>query len=147
MGAETWSIAAGSIAAAVVLVLFVGIWYGLSYLMAPQMDAPDGFARVTGNCGDTMEIGLKVECGIVVGTHCHTDGCSISRLCLETAARLAMNRQLGQLGAINMMHIIDDLGSLPDTHLHCAQLAEITLQRATADVYARKRHGDTTVDG
>lgn len=33
----------------------------------------------------------------------------------------------------NMTHIIEKVGRIPDDHLHCAQLAEITLQKALDD--------------
>jgi hypothetical protein len=36
-----------------------------------------------------------------------------------------------------MIHIMDQVGRLPDTHVHCAQLAETTLQKALED-YQRK---------
>lgn len=115
------------------LVLFVGVWCIASYFLTPHMDEPDGSARVTGSCGDTMEIGLKIENNIVVNTHSWTDGCAISKLCVEAAVRLAQGHDIEGLKKINMISIIDELGSLPDTHLHCAQLAEITLQRALSN--------------
>ena len=40
-----------------------------------------------------------------------------------------------------MMHIMDEVGRLPDSHLHCAQLAETTIQKAFED-YVRKKVGD-----
>lgn len=122
-----------------VLLLFVSTWYGLSYLFTPHMDEPDGSARVTGNCGDTMEIGIKVKNGRVVETLCLTDGCTMSRQCVESAARLAHEKNINQIKAINMTHIVDEVGHVPDSHLHCAQLAEITLQRALDD-YIKNQH-------
>ncbi len=116
-----------------VLLLFVSTWYGLSYLFTPHMDEPDGSARVTGNCGDTMEIAIKVKHGRVVETHSLTDGCSMSKQCVESAARLAFEKNIKDIRVINMTHIADEVGHVPDSHLHCAQLAEITLQRALDD--------------
>ena len=121
----------------VVLLLFAGSWYVLSYLMTPHMANPDGYAKVTGSCGDTMEIGLKIEEGVVVRTHCWTDGCSLSRQCLESAARLAQNQRLDDLGQVDLTRILDEVGKLPDTHMHCAQLAEITLAKAAAGIHGR----------
>lgn len=53
------------------LVLFViGLaWFFLYYFGNPVIDDPDGMARVTGNCGDTMEIGLKFRGDRVCDTH------------------------------------------------------------------------------
>ncbi len=121
-----------------VLLIFFSTWYGLSYLFSPHMDEPDGYARVTGNCGDTMEIGIKVKKGKVVETQCATDGCTMSKQCVESAARLALEKSIEEIRSLNMTHIADEVGHVPDSHLHCAQLAEITLQRALDD-YSRNQ--------
>lgn len=114
------------------LVLFaVSItWFFVYYFANPVLDAPDGVAKVVGNCGDTMEIGIKITNGHVSGTHFWTNGCSFSKHCVEAAATLAKNKSIDDLKKINMISIMDVTGTLPDTHLHCAQLAEITLQRS-----------------
>ena len=126
---------AGFLIMILILLLFAAAWYGLSYLMSPHMADPDGYAKVTGSCGDTMEIGLKVVDGVIVKTHCWTDGCSISKQCVESAARLAQGRHLDNLGQVDLARILDEVGSLPETHMHCAQLAEITLAKAAADLH------------
>jgi nitrogen fixation protein NifU and related proteins len=122
----------------VVLFFFVLSWYGLSYLLSPRMENADALARVTGNCGDTMEIGLRMKDGCVAKTHHWTDGCTMSRHCVESAARLAHGKSAAELKKINMSHIIDDIGHIPDSHLHCAQLAETVLHKA-ADSYSARR--------
>ncbi len=117
----------------VFLLFFVGGWVFFSYLLTPEMKNPDGYAKVAGNCGDTMELGFKVEGGRITETHHWTDGCSISGQCAEAAARLAMDKTPSEIKAINMIHIMDQVGRLPDSHAHCAQLAETTLQKALED--------------
>ena len=106
-------------------------------MLAPHMENPDGIARITGNCGDTMELGIQIKKGKIVRTHHWTDGCTTSRNCIESAARIAYGKNPGELRKINMSHIIDDIGQIPDSHLHCAQLAEITLQKALDDFYSK----------
>ncbi|MEE4167239.1 MAG: iron-sulfur cluster assembly scaffold protein, partial [Desulfocapsaceae bacterium] len=113
-----------------ILLFFVGGWVFLSYLLSSEMDDPDGYARITGNCGDTMELSFKVADGTVTETHHWTNGCSVSAQCVEAAARLAANKKTSEIKSINMIHIMDQVGRLPDTHVHCAQLAETTLQKA-----------------
>ncbi len=125
-----------------VLLLFVGIWWGLSFLMTTPLRDPDGHAKVTGNCGDTMEFAFKLEHGVVERTHTWTDGCATSRSCIDAAARLAYGKNCKQLGKISMMDVIEELGSLPETHLHCAQLAETTLHHAVQQ-YHREQSGQT----
>ncbi len=116
-------------------VLFiVGLcWFGLHYFANPPLTDPDGTAKITGNCGDTMEIALCFSEGTVKQTRSWTNGCAVSKQCVEAAVMLAAGKTPAEIRKINMMHIMDIVGQLPDTHLHCAQLAETTLQAALKD--------------
>ncbi|TKB12395.1 iron-sulfur cluster assembly scaffold protein [Desulforhopalus sp. IMCC35007] len=119
-----------SIGVAFLVLLVVALtWFFIYYYANPVLDAPDGIAKVVGNCGDTMEIALKFKDGHVAATQSWTNGCSFSKHCVEAAALLAKNKTVDELKKINMISIMDVTGTLPETHLHCAQLAEITLQR------------------
>ncbi len=116
-----------------VLIVVVAAWFLVYYFANPVIEEPDGVAKVVGNCGDTMEISLKFSGDRVKDSQFWTNGCSYSRLCVEAAAMLAKKRDTAELRKINMTTIMDVVGDLPETHLHCAQLAEITLQRAVDD--------------
>lgn len=123
-----------SIGAAFIALFVVALtWFFMYYYANPVLDSPDGVAKVVGNCGDTMEIGLKFKDDHVTATHCWTNGCSFSKHCVEAAVALAQNKSVDELKKINMISIMDVTGTLPDTHLHCAQLAEITLQECVAN--------------
>ena len=124
---------------AFVVLLSIGlIWFLIYYFANPVIDDPDGLAKVVGNCGDTMEIGLKFTNGKVCNTHHWTNGCSFSKHCVETAVKLSRNKTVEELQKINMISIIDEVGKLPESHLHCAQLAELTLQRSVKNYLSRK---------
>ncbi|MGB3211343.1 MAG: iron-sulfur cluster assembly scaffold protein [Desulforhopalus sp.] len=130
-----------TIFSAFLVLLVVGLtWFFIYYFGNPVLDNPDGIAQVVGNCGDTMEIGLKIRDGRVEKTHHWTNGCSFSKHCVETAAKLAQTKTLAELRKINMVSIMDEVGQLPETHLHCAQLAEITLQRSLENYLDRQRN-------
>ena len=45
-----------------------------------DMKDADAFGRITGPCGDTMEIWLKVSGGVVVAASFATDGCAATTL-------------------------------------------------------------------
>jgi NifU-like protein involved in Fe-S cluster formation len=121
------------------ILLVAAAWFIMHYYANPVIENPDGIAKVTGNCGDTMEIGLQFQEDRVQKTHCWTNGCSVSKSCIETAAMLARNKTAIELQGINMTTIMDVIGQLPETHLHCAQLAEITLHRAAENYLSRQR--------
>ena len=123
---------------AFLVLLVVGLtWFFVYYFANPVLENPDGIAKVVGNCGDTMEIGLKFKDGRVEAIHHWTNGCSFSKHCVETAANLARAKTIAELRKINMISIMDEVGQLPETHLHCAQLAEITLQRSVENYLDR----------
>lgn len=117
----------------VIVLLFVACWFGLYYLANPPLKDADATAKVTGNCGDTMELALRFADDKVRETRHWTDGCSVSNQCIEAAAMLARGKSPGELQKINMIHIMGITGQLPETHLHCAQLAETTLQLAVKE--------------
>lgn len=128
------------IALAFGVLLLLGLcWFGFHYWANPPMEQPDAEARITGNCGDTMEIGLRFENDRVEKVRYLSDGCGISKKCIEGAALLAKGKSPDELRKINMMHIMDLVGQLPDSHLHCAQLAETTLQHALKNYVAEQR--------
>lgn len=127
-------------------VLFaVGLtWFFVYYFGNPVIENPDGIAKVVGNCGDTMEIGLKFKDGRVENTHHWSNGCSFSKNCVQTAANLARAKTIEELKQINMVSIMDEVGQLPETHLHCAQLAEITLQRSVENYLESSQQADVS---
>ena len=56
--------------AAFALIFAVGaVWFLLHYYGNPVIDNPQGLAKVAGNCGDTMEIGLQIENNVVSSAH------------------------------------------------------------------------------
>jgi len=97
------------------------------------MGDPDGYGRVTGTCGDTMEIYLKFESDRVKAATFRTDGCGSSTVCGSFAAELAHGKNPEELAEITGEFILDILGGLPEEDRHCAFLAADTLHEALND--------------
>ena len=97
------------------------------------LENPDGRARITGPCGDTIEIFLKVRDGIVAQASFLTDGCGTSIASGSMAVELATGRHLKRAAAISQQEILDALGGLPPESEHCALLASNTLREALRD--------------
>ncbi len=110
----------------------------LKPLYMGKMDSPDGHARVTGSCGDTMEIFLKFEGGKVYEASFLTTGCGASAVCGSFAAELALGKTPEALFEITGETILDILGGLPDEERHCAVLAANTLRESCNDYMTRK---------
>lgn len=97
----------------------------------------DGYGRVTGRCGDTMEIFLRFETDRVKEATFRTDGCGSSTVCGSFAAELSLGKNPDEVAEISGETILKVLGGLPEEDRHCAFLAAETLQVALDD-YLRK---------
>ena len=102
-------------------------------LHAGPMDNPDGHGRVTGSCGDTMQIFLKFEKNKIKEATFLTDGCGGSTVCGSFAAELALGKTPEEIMEITGETILKILGSFPEENRHCAFLAADTLKDALHD--------------
>jgi len=103
-----------------------------------QIPAPDGFARITGPCGDTMEICLKVSGDKIVNASFWTDGCGTTIASGSMVTELAKGKSVTEALKITQDDVLDALGGLPGDSLHCALLAANTLKEAIKDYLALK---------
>ena len=103
-------------------------WQSMRH-MGP-MENPEGYARITGSCGDTMEIFLKFQTDYVKEASFQTDGCGTSAVCGSFAAEMAMGKKPDELVKITGEKILELLGGFPKEDEHCAYLAAETLQEA-----------------
>lgn len=97
------------------------------------MENPDGYARVTGTCGDTMEIFLRVHDDQILQSTFLTDGCTTSIASASMAAELATGKDVHDARRISKEDILTALDGLPKESRHCALLASNTLRAAVAD--------------
>ena len=101
------------------------------------LDDPDGYARVMGTCGDTMEIFLAFRDGRVREARFQTDGCGSSVICASFAAEMSLEKTPDEMLDVTGETILDKLGGLPESDRHCAFLAAETLQEALHDYMMR----------
>jgi len=111
-------------------------WRNPLYMGA--IDNPDGYARVTGPCNDTMEIFLRFEQDRVAKASFQTDGCGSSTVCGSFAAEMAHGKTPDELLDVTGEAILKKLGGLPKEDEHCAFLAGETLQEALSN-YMKKQ--------
>jgi nitrogen fixation protein NifU and related proteins len=117
----------------------------LNPLYSGVIESADGHGRVTGSCGDTMEIFLKFKGDKVEKASFHTDGCGSSTVCGSFAAEMALGKTPDELIEITGEKILDVLGGLPEEDRHCAFLAAASLQEAVND-HMIKKTGDSGKD-
>lgn len=112
----------------------------IDYAMNPRnvghIKNADGYARVTGSCGDTMEISIRVKKGKVVDAKFWTDGCGTSIACGSVATDLIKDENIADVLRIDSESILKVLGELPESDMHCAVLTSETLRAAIKDYLA-----------
>jgi len=104
-----------------------------------SMSNADGFGSVTGPCGDTMEIWLRVKEGKVVNATFWTDGCGTSIAAGSMVTELTKGMRATEALGITQQEVLDALGGLPEESVHCAVLAANTLREAVRDYLATKK--------
>ena len=103
------------------------------------IDSPDGFARFTGSCGDTMEIFLRGKNGIIMDSSFQTDGCISAQAAGGMVIEMLKGKRIDEIKELTPQDVLDALGGLPKENEHCATLAIDTLKRALDDLITRKQ--------
>jgi nitrogen fixation NifU-like protein len=101
---------------------------------------PDGFAKIKGPCGDTMQISFNVKDGRLSKIKFMTDGCASSLAAGSMATELAQGKKIEQATEISPQMILDALDGLPEESVHCALLASNTLKEAIKNYFDSKRN-------
>ena len=103
------------------------------------MQDADGFARVTGPCGDTMEVWLKINDNTITDINFMTDGCGTSIASGSMVTEMAKGESIGEAIRISQKDILNALGGLPEESEHCALLSVNTLKTAIKDYLAMQK--------
>jgi nitrogen fixation NifU-like protein len=104
-----------------------------------RIDEPDGFASVLGECGDTMQVWLKVRDNTIREIKFLTDGCGTSIAAGSMATEMVKGKTIVEAARITRKDVLDALGGLPEESEHCALLAANTIKAAVRDYLAYKK--------
>ena len=99
----------------------------------------DGFASVTGPCGDTMQIWLTAKGDRIAEATFRIDGCGTSIASGSMVTELAKGRTIHEALRVTQKDVLDTLGGLPEESIHCALLATNTLKKAVRDYLTLQR--------
>jgi nitrogen fixation NifU-like protein len=94
------------------------------------MKDADVYESTTGECGDTIEMYLKIEDDRVIDIRFMTDGCGATIACGSKSTKMAKGKLVYEIEKMTDEDLITALDGLPDENLHCARLAISTLHRA-----------------
>jgi nitrogen fixation NifU-like protein len=103
-----------------------------------MLDA-NGYGRVTGGCGDTIEMFLRIENNSVRDASYTTTGCTSSGLCGSFAAELAIGREAEEIFDLTGEDVLEYIGTFPEKEQHCAHLAIATLHEAVHSFLVQKK--------
>jgi nitrogen fixation NifU-like protein len=107
-----------------------------------RMHDADMYAIITGPCGDTMELYLKVKENTIAKASFMTDGCGATIACGSMTTKMLTNLSVDDALKLNDVHLIKKLGGLPQENVHCATLAIRTLKKALEKcekIYKKRR--------
>ena len=104
------------------------------------LENPNGKGAAVGQCGDSIEVSLRIDMGAIADIRVLPRGCVYTLVCASAMSKLARGRNLDQALELEPQDVVTALGSLPEDHLHCARLAVNTLGEAIADYYRRESH-------
>ena len=115
----------------------------LDHAMNPRnvgsLENADGFAMVTGPCGDTMEIWLRVKNDRIIEATFMTDGCGTTIATGSMVTELVKGEAISHVLRINQQDVLKALDGLPEESQHCALLAVNTMRAAIGDYLTMKR--------
>jgi NifU-like protein involved in Fe-S cluster formation len=97
------------------------------------LENPDAQGYFLGSCGDRMQIHLKLINNRILDAKFLADGCGATQACGTMVTKMACSKTLDEAGQITAEALIEALDGLPDDHLHCAELAVMTLRDAMID--------------
>jgi len=88
----------------------------------PMRDA-NGYAKLTGSCGDTVEIWLRIDGGRIRKGSFMNDGCGWSKQCCNMAVELAEGLKPEEIETLTPERVLEAAGNVPQEYQHCATLA------------------------
>jgi nitrogen fixation NifU-like protein len=103
-----------------------------------EIGDPQGSGTVTGPCGDTMHVFLRIENALIADARFLTNGCATTIAAGCMACELAIGRTYKEALEISKEVILEALDGLPEESAHCALLAADTLKAALVDYLSSK---------
>ncbi len=97
-----------------------------------RMDEPDTFGVVCGECGDSIEMYLRLDGESIREAAFVTDGQEAIIACGSQLTRMVEGLTLDAASGITAEELIAALGGLPGPKHHCARLTVNALQEALA---------------
>ncbi|MEG1710475.1 MAG: iron-sulfur cluster assembly scaffold protein [Clostridia bacterium] len=104
-----------------------------------EIENPDGKGTVgNAQCGDIMEITLRIEDNIIKDAKFKTFGCAAAVATSSTATTMIIGKTLEEAESLKNSDVVEYLEGLPPQKIHCSVLAEEAIKAAIADYREKK---------
>ncbi len=98
-----------------------------------ELHDANGVGRMTGTCGDTVQIQIRVENGRIKESGFITDGCGASVACGSMLTEIVTGKTIEAALIIDSGDLLHSLDGLPEENVHCSVLAVDVLREAIQD--------------
>jgi len=115
------------------------IYYYLEKPFMGSLSDPDMSTSLTGDCGDTVDITIKMDQDRIRDARFEVKGCAGSVSSAMALADMIRGKTLDEAFNIKDGEIFFKLGSVPDDKVHCIQLAVQSLQNVIKEYRNRKQ--------
>jgi nitrogen fixation NifU-like protein len=106
-----------------------------------EMETPDGVGEATNPvCGDTMRLFIRVDKDRIVEVRFLTFGCGAAIAASSILTEMIKGKSPDEALNVSDQDIVQALGGLPPSKVHCSVLAEKAVQAAIADYRGKKEH-------
>lgn len=112
------------------------IEYFKNKLNVGLIEDADWVSDYTGPCGDTLQIYLKINHGVIEDAKFQYLGCPGAAASASAITNITKGKTLEEAKKITEKDILKELEGLPESKLHCPKLAVTTLRRAIAEYEA-----------
>jgi len=97
------------------------------------LENPSVSTIYTGICGDIMKIYLKIRDNVVEDAKFQALGCPGALASGSAVTKIIKGKSLDEARKITEKDVLNELDGLPESKLHCAKLAALTLQQAISE--------------
>lgn len=104
-----------------------------------EIENADGVGQVgNAKCGDIMRISLVVEGDIIKDIRFKTFGCGAAVATSSMVTEMVKGKTLEEALKVTNATVAEALGGLPQTKMHCSNLAADAVHEAIKDYLAKK---------
>lgn len=98
-----------------------------------EMPDANGIGEVGGDCGDKVQVFIKVENDVIVDIKFKTYGCTAAIASSSMGTEMAKGMNIAEAEKLTNEMVAEALGGLPDAKMHCSNLVADAIREAIND--------------